>query len=91
MESIPVNVFPDSVADLANDLFRAKVSAMMAGKFTGTEVVELDRCVVDVVCKGKTGWDRFSCVVDNMHKIYDVADREGVNKALGEMGCLAKS
>jgi len=79
------------VSKKAIEDYLAKRIAEKVGEYTGADVVALTRCVVDHVCKNRVGWDALKCVVDNMDKVYETADRIGVEGALREFGCPRKA
>lgn len=77
----------DFIAEKATELFLARVLAELAGELTGRQVVAAHRCVMEKVCKGKLGWERLACVVDNMEKMYRLVREVGYERAMMEMTC----
>ncbi|MEM4819541.1 MAG: hypothetical protein QXQ91_04460 [Nanopusillaceae archaeon] len=75
------------VAKRATELYLARVLSKMAGQLKGKEVVAAHKCIVEVKCAGKTGWDALECVVDNMEILYKRIKEVGFEKAMKEVSC----
>jgi len=75
------------ITNTAIELYIAKMIAMYAGALTGTQVASAHRCVVDKICKDKTGWEALKCIIDNFHAIYDKIKKKGYEEAMKEVTC----
>jgi len=75
------------ITKTAIELYIAKMIAMYAGALTGAQVSSAHRCVVEKVCKDKKGWELLSCIVDNLHNLYEKMKEKGYEKAMEEFSC----
>lgn len=76
------------IAEKATELFLSEMLAKMAaGQLRGEQVVKIHKCVVNVLCKNKTGWDLLACIVDNMHLAYSRVKEVGFEEAIRGLGC----
>jgi hypothetical protein len=75
------------ITKTAIEIYIAKMVAMYAGALTGKQVVSAHKCVREKMCKDKTGWDLFECIVDHFHELYDKIKKEGYEKAMEKYSC----
>lgn len=77
----------ENIVEKTLELFIAKMLSKMAGRLSGKQVKSAHMCVVNKVCKGKTGWDLLECIVDNMDRMYTLIREKGYEEAMKEMTC----